>query len=161
MDRKTVTKIFIAACILLPVQYGLVGIIGVIDHEPWPAFVFPGFKSVYVYDDGYQIDRDYFELIDRDGGVLAQLNPHDLFPELPRSQISGFMRSHFSDLERVSEFSSEARLWLQQQSRDHGGASAERLDVVTVRLFFSQDNQSAEPDSVVEHSRISIQLEGG
>jgi hypothetical protein len=158
MKKTTVTYLFIAAFVFLVLQYAAVGIIGVMDEEPWPAFVFPGFKSVYVYDDGFRIDQSYFEIIHNDGETVRRMLPHELFPELPKSQISGFMRSHFNDEDRVAQLSEEARDLLGVQAEKHAGVTPERIDIVGIRSFFSGEMAASEPDSMAELSRISIQL---
>ncbi len=158
MKESTVTYLFIAAFIFLVLQYAAVGIIGVLDEEPWPAFVFPGFKSVYVYDDGYRVDQTLFEIVNNDGETVTRMMPQELFPELPNSQISGFMRSHFNDERWVAQLSEEARGLLIHQAEMHAGVAPATIDVVGIRLFISGDTDTAEPDSVAELSRTTIQL---
>lgn len=101
---------------MMPIQYAIVGIAGELHSEPWPAFVLPGFKNVYISDDNqFQIEQSTF-IIEVDGHPdSVVLRPQELFPELPLSQVPGFMRTHFSNRVNVERLSEDARAYLYQQ----------------------------------------------
>jgi hypothetical protein len=156
MKSKTKRLIFITLFIILPVQYGLVGIIGVMKSEPWPAFVFPGFKSVYVFESGFEIDQTFIEVYpeNRDDPVI--LLPYKLFRELPRSQISGFMRAHFSDADMIETLSQEAKNWIQTQAYRALESRPVRMDIVDAKSFFTGKMKDIQPDSTVEQFRVTL-----
>ena len=156
MKSKTKRLIFIILFICLPVQYGLVGIIGVIKSEPWPAFVFPGFKSVYVFESGFEIDQTYFEVHPVNRGEPVKLLPYELFRELPRSQISGFMRSHFRDAKTIESLSQEAKNWIQTEAFRALESRPDRVDIVDAKSFFTGKMKDMQPDSTVEKFRVTL-----
>ena len=156
MKPKTIRFIFVALLIWLPVQYGLVGILGVTYSEPWPAFVFPGFKSVYVYDRGFEIDQTFFEIYTHVQSEPVVVLPYQLFPELPRSQTSGFMRSHFRNPESIVLLSDEGRNWLYRQAVNVTGIPPVRLDIVDTKTFYSVGMKKMQPDSVAEQFRVNL-----
>jgi hypothetical protein len=156
MKPKTIRTIFIAFLIWLPVQYGLVGVAGVIHSEPWPAFVFPGFKSVYVYESGFEIDQTFFEIYIHEQSEPVVVLPYQLFPELPRSQISGFMRTHFKDPESIDLLSSEGRSWLFRQAQMATGKQPAWLEIVDTKTFYSSGMQELQPDSVAVQFRVTL-----
>ena len=158
MSSKAVRILFILFLIWLPVQYGLVGIVGVSHSEPWPAFVFPGFKNVYVYDEGFEIDQTIFEVRPGSSGAPVRLLPHELFPALPRSQIAGFMRSHFRDEEGIERVSPEARQWLRQHAEQATGMEPSSMDVIAVKKYYSRALEEMEPDSIVEMMRVTVKF---
>jgi hypothetical protein len=160
MKSKTKRLIFIALFIILPVQYGLVGIIGVMESEPWPAFVFPGFKSVYVFESGFEIDQTYFEVYPENRDEPVQLLPYELFRELPRSQISGFMRAHFRDVEMIESLSQEAKNWIQTEAYRALDLRPERVDIVDAKSFFAGKMKEMQPDSTVEQFRVTLYFNG-
>ena len=120
MKKRSIVRLFIAVMIFLPIQYAVVGIVGEMHSEPWPAFVLPGFKNVYVSDDDlFQIEQKRF-VIEIEGQPKVEiLRPQELFPELPLSQVPGFMRTHFSGRSDVERLSEEARSFLYQQASNH------------------------------------------
>lgn len=101
----------------MPIQYAMVGIVGELHSEPWPAFVLPGFKNVYVSnDDLFQVEQSTFH-IKVDGLPDSMvLRPQELFPELPLSQVPGFMRTHFNNRVHVERLSEDARSFLYWQA---------------------------------------------
>lgn len=159
MNTKVVRIIFIFFFFYLPVQYALVGIIGVYKSEPWPAFVFPGFKSVYVYDDGFEIEQNLFEVYLPENDSSKVFLPHEFFPEVPLSQISGFMRTHFrNDQVNAGQLSPDAVRWLRDHSNNRVGGQAAALDVLEVREYYKQSTHSLGPDSTKIVNRVTLEF---
>lgn len=154
MSRERKGYLFIIAFVILILQYALVGIVGELKSEPWPALVFPGFKSIYSDGDGYQLSDLRFELYE--GEDVVNLMPHHLFSEMPRSQVSGFVRSHFSNPDQIEAITPETRQWLYQEARRESGLAVDRIELVGLKLHFPQSLEVAEPDSVTERFRITI-----
>lgn len=159
-ERKS-GYLFIALFIFLVIQYGLVGIIGVTDREPWPAFVFPGFKSVYVYDEGYEIEQIHFDLhiLKGDTEVVQRYKPYDFFPQLPKSQLSGFLSVHFGSAQHIRSFSDETVSWLNEQAVKVTGLEPVRLEVISEKLYFPLYDEIVRPDSMSVNFRVEIRFE--
>ncbi|MCC5908493.1 MAG: hypothetical protein JJU13_19905 [Balneolaceae bacterium] len=151
-----VKLIFIVVMIWLPLQYGIVGIVGYYHSEPWPAFVFPGFKSVHVFEEGFEIGQTRFEVYREDGEELISLQPQQLFSEIPLSQVPGFMRAHFHDDESIREISAEGRFWLRFQVQQAAGIEPNAMDVVQYVEYYSHHPEGAVKDSTAEVRRTSI-----
>lgn len=145
-SKAKVGMLFTTLLILLPLQYAWVGIAGVLQSEPWPALVFPGFKNVY--SDGERFYVGNYELIAGYGEEERVLSPDDLFPELPLSQLPGFIRTHFRSPERVDELSHVQREWLRQRAAMMVGEPPESLTLRFSRSWFSRPNLSMDADSV-------------
>ncbi|TVQ04949.1 MAG: hypothetical protein EA359_04535 [Balneolaceae bacterium] len=156
MSKQTVKKFFIAVLIWLPIQYGIVGIIGFYHSEPWPAFVFPGFKNVYVYEGGFEIAQTRFEVFTVDSEEPMILQPRELFPEIPLSQVPGFMRTHFSDSAGIESFTPQTVRWLERQAALMAGGELVSMDVVSLMEFYSIADLGAVRDSVKELQRTTI-----
>ncbi len=113
MDPKTVKRIFLFFIIYLPIQYVLVGVVGLTHSEPWPAFVLPGFKSVYATGDQVEIQQArfiaYAEIDSRSG---TEVEASSLFDGLPQSQLQGFLNSNFRG---QTGFSRDAKRWLRNR----------------------------------------------
>lgn len=148
MKSKTVKYIFIFFFAYLPLQYALVGIIGLYKSEPWPAFVFPGFKNVYVYNGGYQVDQNLFEVYFPDQDQPEVYLPHQFFPEIPLSQVPALMRNHFrGEYFTQKELSAESVLWLKEHANSVTRRKTERLNIVEVKEYFRQGSLEIAPDS--------------
>lgn len=147
MNSKTVRNLFIFFLIWLPVQYGLAGYFGAISREPWPVFTFPGFKSVYVNQGLYEIPQTYFELYNTRGEKTGTFKPYQFFPELPRSQISGFMRTHFQDVNSIERLSDETRNWLKTNSRQITDSDVTSVEVISTVEYYRRTNTGLEIDS--------------
>lgn len=156
MKRKTIKRVFLFFIIYLPLQYGLVGIVGYYQSEPWPSFVFPGFKNVYVFDSGYEIHQTEFELTDSVTNRKAQLTPNQLFSEIPVSKISGFVRARFSNEEMVQSYDKTTDNWMLQKASDIAGFEGDNLKVRHFISYFSRGKISSEPDSVVIKNYFTI-----
>lgn len=162
MKRKSIKGVFLFFIIYLPLQYGLVGIVGFYQSEPWPAFVFPGFKNVYVFDSGYEIQQTHFELKDIENDNVLELSTIQFFPEIPRSMISGFIRSRFSSQSMIQSYDNSTGEWMLEKASMEAGFNVDRITVHHfVKYFSSQTGQILlEPDSVVTTNRIMIAEKG-
>lgn len=149
MSEKTVRKIFIVILIFLPFQYIMVGIVGYYKAEPWPAFVFPGFKNVYQTDDHYLIRQTLFEFYDTEEQKITSIQPHRFFPELPRSQIAGLMRSIFPPKKELMEFSPRARDFFYENSKKIAGQNVSRMEIVYRVDFLEPGVKNLKADSTV------------
>lgn len=159
MNAKAVRNLFIFFLIWLPVQYALVGILGVIHREPWPAFTFPGFKSVYVYSDLYEIPQKYFEVYNSHDEKKGTFKPYQFFSGLPRSQISGFMRTRFHDKHSIESLSDEARNWLNKNSMLLTDGDAEYIKVISTVEYYRRTDNGLEIDSTDHQFTAVIQLD--
>lgn len=148
MSVKTVRRVFIFILIFLPLQYIVVGIVGYYYAEPWPAFVFPGFKNVYESQGQYQIHQTHFDLYNNQDEKLESVQPHHLFSGLPRSQVAGFMRVFFHDENAIGNLSVEAKYFLRQTSRQIANRDVSRMDIVYEVDFVESGTWDLEPDSV-------------
>lgn len=91
MTRAQVRQLFAVAALFLLVQYGLVGVIGLIASEPWPAIVLPGFKNVYATNEAITVERPAIEVVFRDGNRTTVETPRFLAP-MPRSHQTSFLQ---------------------------------------------------------------------
>ncbi len=117
MESNKVRTVFIFFFIWLPMQYIVVGIVGYKWSEPWPAFVYPGFKNIYVDEEGFAINKSEFLIGIPNSDTSVAIPPYKFFPEIPRSQIQGFMRTHFSDEETVQEMDDDVKTWISEHAR--------------------------------------------
>ncbi len=159
MKPKTVKTIFTAVLIWLPLQYGIVGVAGYYHSEPWPAFVFPGFKSVHVFEEGFEIGQTRFEVYRQEGEEPVSLQPQQLFSGIPLSQVPGFMRTHFHDEESIRNISNEGQLWLRMQVQQAAGFEPASMDVVQYAEYYSHHPEGAVKVSVAELKRTSLQFD--
>lgn len=148
MSIKTVRRVFISILIFLPLQYIVVGIVGYYYAEPWPAFVFPGFKNVYESNGQYQIHQTHFDLYNSRGEKLESVQPHNFFSGIPRSQVAGFLRVFFHDKNAIGNLSAEAKNFLHQTSLQFANRDVSRMDIVYEVDFVESATSDLEPDSV-------------
>lgn len=111
ISELTVKRVFIFFLFYLVFQYLLVGLVGVLYSEPWPAFVLPGFKSVYATQNNIEITEPRIVALTSDS-TRQPVDALDLFEGIPTSQLSGFLRSNFGN---QIDFSSEAKYWFKQR----------------------------------------------
>jgi len=147
-NKRTIKNIFIFFLCYLPLQYGIVGIVGYYDSEPWPAFVFPGFKNVYVYDQTYQINKFVLEVYGSNGERVREFTAREFFYEIPASQVAGFMRQNLEDPEKITEFSFETRLWLRERAEELGGVPVDEIIYMQKREFLTSGNGVLTRDSI-------------
>ncbi|MEX2601549.1 MAG: hypothetical protein WD355_07880 [Balneolaceae bacterium] len=146
MDRKPIRTLFLFVLFFLPVQYGLVGLVSLSHSEPWPAFVFPGFKSVYTFESGsYTVPELQFLAWSDESNEPVEISPLELFAGIPRSQSQGFLRSNFADAQQTEELAEDARIWLKRQTETVvPGLSLQRLDIVWVENRYSFEKERGE-----------------
>jgi len=154
--KKTVKNIFIFFLCYLPIQYALVGIIGYYKAEPWPSFVFPGFKNVYVYNDAYVVNNFYLEVSHSGQNQHADVKLQEFFDDIPISLLAGFMRSNLSDQETADNFSDNTRSWLAGRAEAKAGFEASQIGLVHERLFKQRENRELHLDSTEVISRIQL-----
>lgn len=156
MNPKAVKKIFIFFLIYLPLQYAVVGIVGYYTSEPWPAFVFPGFKNVYVYGDTYEINQYMIEVHNREGLRIGEFTPAQYFYEIPTSQVAGFLRSNLDNVEDFQAFDSETRRWFRDRAGELMGVPAGEIYYLHRREYLTRRDNSLSKDSVKVVNRFVI-----
>jgi hypothetical protein len=154
--KKTVKNIFIFFLCYLPLQYALVGILGYYKAEPWPAFVFPGFKNVFVYNDQYAVNNFYLEVSHTGENQPSDITLQEFFDDIPISMLAGFMRSNLSDQATADNFSDETRSWLADRAEARTGFETDQINLVHERLFKQRKNRELQPDSTEVISRIQL-----
>ncbi|MEX1063292.1 MAG: hypothetical protein WEC12_06790 [Balneolaceae bacterium] len=160
MNRKTVKRIFIFFLFFLPLQYGLIGVVSLYHSEPWPAFIFPGFKNVYVFEaDTYAIVDLEFQAWCEETEETVVMDPLSLFNDIPRSQSQGFLRMNFRDRDKAGGFNEQAVNWLKKVAENrHPGHRFTRLDAVWTENYYTGPSRTAGADSTHEINRITIPL---
>lgn len=133
--------------IFLPLQYILVGIIGYYKSEPWPAFVFPGFKNVYVSEEHYIVRQTRFEFYNNQNQKVATVQPHRFFPGVPRSQIAGLTRTVFHNKNKILNLSSAAREYLYENGKRVTDMNFSRMDITREVDYLDAGSMDLEPDS--------------
>lgn len=156
MHPQTVRRLFIFVLILLPVQYGLIGVIGhYYDAEPWPAIVLPGFKHVYSTDDAFEVDHTAVEVQFADGEQASVSSSAFLAP-FPRSHHSAFLQvqckptalSERADTERCLE--PEGQRWFTSRAADlFPERDVRQVDVVWSRLRFEPPTSTLIPQDTL------------
>lgn len=149
--NKTVKRIFIFFLCYLVFQYVLVGIVGVLYSEPWPAFVLPGFKNIYATQDKVEITEPTIFALTSDS-TRQPIDAFNLFKGLPTSQMSGFLRSNFNS---KADYSPEAKNWLEQRLKHlYPDKNLTGLQVEWVQVTYKQEN-NVQSDSR-KNSQITI-----
>jgi hypothetical protein len=145
MTRTQVRQLFGAAALFLVLQYGLVGVVGLIASEPWPAIVLPGFKSVYATTDAVTVDKPAIEVVFRDGNRTTVETPRFLAP-MPRSHQTSFLQKQcrpasLSGTPATERCRSESgrRWFLQRASHVFPNRSVRHVDVQWQRLRFDPE----------------------
>jgi len=156
LSAATVKKIFIFFLIYLPLQYSLVGIAGFYSSEPWPAFVFPGFKSVYVYGGYYQINQFMVEVENREGQTIREFTPHQFFYEIPNSQVAGFLRTNLDYADDFEAFDTETRIWFRERAGELTGVPPGDLYYLHRRQYLTSKDYTLSIDSVKVLNRFKI-----
>lgn len=156
LSAITVKRIFIFFLIFLPLQYGVVGLVGYYSSEPWPAFVFPGFKSVYVYGDTYKINQYIVEVVNADGQQLREFTPQQFFYEIPNSQVAGFLRANFDTVEDFETLDSETRRWFRERAEELMGGQPSEIYYLHRREYLTRKDNSLSRDSVKVVNRFVI-----
>jgi len=154
--KKTIKRIFIFFLCYLPVQYALVGIVGYFKAEPWPAFVFPGFKNVYVYDGQYAVNDYYLEISHSDHESPAVVSLQNFFDDIPLSMLAGFMRSNLTEQELADDFSDETLRWFANRAVLKTGLATEQIELVHERRFMQRKDGELSADSTHIMSRVQL-----
>ena len=159
MRRNTVKKIFIGFLILLPLQYAVIGIVGVIQSEPWPAFVLPAFKSVFSSRDHIAVNHARFFVENKKNDARTEILPGVLFKGIKRSQLAGFLRTHFADSQQVSALDEEARLWLKGRlSQYYPSLEPDALHIQWSKERFHFTESGLKHDSAKIMNQFSLSL---
>ena len=157
LSVKTVKSLFIIILIFLPLQYAMVGIVGFYSSEPWPAFVFPGFKSIYVYGDNYQINQFIVEVETGETRIRREFTPQQFFYEIPNSQVAGFLRSNFDTTRGSETLETATRQWVRERARELVDTPAGDIYYLQRRCYMSRrDNNGLTTDSVKVINRLLI-----
>lgn len=159
MSAKNVRKIFISILIFLPLQYIVVGIVGYYKAEPWPAFVFPGFKNVYETEESFEIHQTRIEVYNLTEEKIASLTPNLIFSGLPRSQIDGLTRINFNDKAKIDSFSSEAKSFLFESSKQLTNNEISRLEFIYRNDVLTWSTEGIQIDSVDADTIGMIEVE--
>ncbi len=146
MKRSSVRRLFVVVLVALPVQYALVGVVGLRESEPWPAVVMPGFKSVYDGQDtlavpGYQLEVVFADP-SADGPAREAVPVGRLLAPLPASHYPAFLSHQCRPARRSGTAATErcrrpaARRWFAQRlDALYPERDARRLDVIWGRYY--------------------------
>ncbi|WP_340104845.1 hypothetical protein [Rhodohalobacter sp. 8-1] len=149
-------RLFIFVLIYLPLQYAVVGIVGLKSSEPWPAFVFPGFKSVYVYGDSYQLNDFVLAVEINDNRLMREFTPRQFFYEIPNSQLAGFVRTNLESAVDIRAFDSSTRKWFHERGNELLGTPARNIYYVHRRRHMTRIDGRLKTDSVKVVKRVRI-----
>jgi len=144
VSKDNVRRLFIAVLAILPLQYGLVGLTGLLGWmEPWPAVVLPGFKGVADRLEHFELQQAVLEAYFTDS-TTTYVPVNDLFESIPSSHHLGVLRRQFrpASMSGTSETEQalhpEIRSWLSDRlARLYPERTTERLDVVWFQIRFS------------------------
>lgn len=156
LSTKTVRRVFIIVLICLPLQYAVVGIVGLYASEPWPTFVFPGFKNVYVYGNSYQINEFVVAVEQRENRQIREFTPRQFFYEIPNSQLAGFLRSNFEQAEDIHSFDQLTRDWIHERGEELIASEAGSIQYIHNRRYMTRDEGEMRADSVVVIKRLEL-----
>lgn len=156
LSAKCVKRLFIVILIFLPMQYIVVGVVGFYSSEPWPAFVFPGFKSVYVYGGSYQVNQFVVEVESSEGQIVREFTPQQFFYEIPNSQVAGFIRSNLDTADDFESFDSETRQWFRERARELLDTAAGDIYYMHRRRYMTRGENVLSTDSVKVIKRFVI-----
>lgn len=101
--------------LFLPLQYALVGLSDSLKSEPWPALVLPAFKNAFGPQKQISIHQVELFVKDNKTGKQKEIDPAELFPDVPKSQLSGFLQLHFSDSSKIAAFNRQTKEWLKDK----------------------------------------------
>lgn len=132
MKKVQIRRLFIIMLVLLPLQHAAVGLIGYMRSEPWPAFVFPGFKNVYDSGDDITLRNAYFYAM-QENEELLHIPTEEVFRGIPVSHHRGILRYQFDrykvdDRSRQKFFSEHGSNWFRAQLTAGGYAMREDAD---------------------------------
>lgn len=143
MSRSLVRRIVVGVALLLVVQYGLVGLIGVVASEPWPAVVLPAFKAVYSASDAVEVVQPSVEVV-RGDGSRTRLDVATFLAMLPRSHHDAFFRTvcrpasiSGTDATERCQTPDGARWFVQRAATLAHETDVQAVDVVWSRLRYA------------------------
>ena len=146
MSRATVRSLFIGVFVLLVVQYGLVGIVGVYASEPWPAVVLPAFKSVYETSDTLRVEQTTIDVGFKNGGRTT-VSPSRFLSILPRSHHASFLQEQCrttSDSSVPPCATNTGRRWFFKRAQTlFPGQTVTSIKVIRTQMRFVVTSQSA------------------
>ena len=161
MKENTVKNILIFFLIFLPLQYAIVGVVGLMKSEPWPAFVLPAFKSVYSTDGRIVVDQLRLYAQSDDNGRVLEVDPNLLFKEVKGSQRQGIYRTHFSDSTSIAGFDTQTKAWLKNKiNEQHPSLAADQLNIQWVKKVFNLSTTGSAGYTTKKSKQFSISLEG-
>ena len=148
MSRSTIRRVFVGAFLVLVIQYGLVGLIGVRSSEPWPSLLLPGFKTVYATEDTIHLERPQVSVKFADGS-RASVSTARLLSPLPRSHHPSFLEaqcrpSSISGTKQTERCRApDGRRWfIDRAEQVFAPRSVVSVDVMWSRLHFVPDSQT-------------------
>lgn len=139
--RGKIRKGFYVFFAYLIFQYVMVGVIGVIHSEPWPAFTLPGFKNVFDKGDFIEHRVPVF-VVTGEAGEEHILRPSQVFRDIPVSHHNGIMRHQFnpagkSATDRIKVMTPEGYDWLSARIEEEAGfAGSDRILVIWSDHFY-------------------------
>jgi len=161
-SKRSVTVLFIFFVAYLPLQYGAVGVVGLMASEPWPAFVLPGFKNIYSAGDRVTVLQPrFYARWEKDSLQKRRVEEQQLFEGIQPSQLLGFIRTHFRDSVKAAALGPEARRWLRHNlERVLPEATAPAaLEVEWARVSYSQTGREVRIVNETVEKAITIRLE--
>lgn len=162
MSRNRVRRLFVLVLLGLVVQYALVGLIGWMDREPWPALVLPGFKTVYATNDTLEVVSPSLVAYSTAETAHPLSIPQFLDP-LPRSHHAALFREQcrpaFLSGTPATErcLAPEAQRWFVDRADTLlPEATIQRVDVVWLRLRIAPNQLSTQAPATIPLGRLTL-----
>lgn len=150
MPISRIRNIFIFFIVFLPLQYAMVGILGHFHSEPWPAFVFPGFKNVYDGERGITVNVPELSVTFADS-TKVPVPVHELLADAPVSHHKAIMSSRFNS-DAINEIDSEIKSWIHARLSAFTGSS----DIVLFSVVWEEVSyQIIEDDIITDHKLLT------
>jgi len=167
MSRTRIRRLFVVVLVVLPLQYALVGLIGWVDREPWPALVLPGFKTVYATNDTLEVVRPSLVAYSTADTAHPLSIPQFLDP-LPRSHHAAFFREQcrlaFLSGTPATErcLAPEAQRWFVDRADTLlPGITIQRVDIVWSRLRIAPNQLSTQAPATTPLGRLTLTRPSG
>jgi hypothetical protein len=87
------------------------------------------------------------------------MQAYKFLPDIPRSQISGFMNTHFLDSTQVEQFSFEAKKWLKTNSSKLTERQVESIKIVRTTEYYHRLKGELKIDSAKKEFAVLIGLQ--
>lgn len=154
MSPSGVRKIFIFFIIFLPVQYGLVGIMGYYHmDEHWPAFVFPGFKNVYDGEEGISLAAPRLSVLFADSPP-QEISVSELLLDVPFSHHRAVMTRRFST-ESIKNMDVDTINWLSGQlSSIYEDSEITGLEVIWTNDLYKRSQGEVVTETMIKSGDI-------